>query len=343
MDMTISNDGAGVAGGVGDVGDNGRPVACMDDAHMFDLYTFQPYDAIRRAFEADGIYLATILDAYREGCLRDDADDIFANAYQWISGEMLRAGILPKQEKTLTGSITPIWAYARWTDNHHRPRVKPDRRYYAFRGADFLSHHLIHLRIPAQRVLLSDMDDWHAVLNRWPVPPIDVQNGDNGPLEQWIDEHWNDPIELKRLQWRNNVLIPTGHEPAGNLVTYRNNTGCHDDSREGAIDSTDDLMALPNHCVQATFWWIEPDDVAQVWKPLLKRWSAPHGTPDITRAPPSNDRQCCQKREPLDTDTNQSHRTKSPQPQPSQHGIHTRVISENAPDNPTPSIPIAVR
>lgn len=274
MGMAFPNgcmDGAGGAGDMGSVAGNGHSAAGTADEHMLDLYTFQPYDAIQLAFETDGIYQATMLDAYREGCLSDDTGDVFTNAYRWIAGEMLRAGILPRQEKSLPSGITPIWAYARWTDNHNIPRAKPDRRHYAFRGTNLLSHHLIHLRIPARRVLLSDMDDWHAVLNRWSAPPIDVQCGDNGLLDQWIDEHWDDPIEMKRLQWRNNVLIPTGHEPAGNLVTYRNSTGCHDDSREGAIDSTDDLMALPNHCVQATFWWIEPGDVVRVWKPLLKR------------------------------------------------------------------------
>ena len=253
----------------GGMGGDGRAAVSAtgtgaDGEHLLDLYTFQPYDVIERAFRTDGIYQATKLGAYRDGCLRDDADDIFANAYQWIAGEMLRAGILPKQEKALTVSITPIWAYARWTDNHHRPRVKPDRRYYAFRSADFLSHHLIHLRIPVWRVMLSDMDDWHAVLNHWAVPPIDVQNGDDGTLERWIEDHWDDPIETKRLQWREHVLIPTGHEPAGNLATYGNGSGS---SGTRTIDSTDDLMALPHSCVQATFWWLEPGDVVRVWKP----------------------------------------------------------------------------
>lgn len=387
------------------------------DGHALDLYTFQPYDAIERAFATDGVYQATKLDAYRDGCLNDDEGDVFANAYRWLIGEMLHAGIMPHPpasacgranatggagtgDKTTcraggavnagetmvgdadgiggtggdaamtgiggaaiandaTGSndaaglgnagtatmrtvadidaagITPVWAWARWTDDHDRPRSRPDRRCYAFRATGDLKAHLIHLRIPASRVMLSDFDDWHCVLNRAPAMPPESRDWDEARVDRWLDEHWEDPIEAKRRQWRENVLIPTGHEPMGIMDDAPDGASNHvsDDTEDRAggdtsdcasdcasdctspaggtardglrdgramtrgsgardgrsqrasgprgnvkrdngqrtIDSTADLMALPNFWVQATFWWIEPADIVRVWQPPRPR------------------------------------------------------------------------
>lgn len=283
--------------------------AAADGGHLLDLYTFQPYDVIERAFRTDGIYQATKLGAYRDGCLDpDEGGELFAPAYQWLSDEMARMGIttwkgpVPGAHGGAAGTgtgtdddapmepgdvspgagaapgiddgVTPIWAYARWTDSHGRPRSKPDRRCYDFRFVDFLRHHMIHLRIPAWRVMFSDMDAWNCVINRWALPPVEANDWDDARLDQWTDEHYDDPIETKRLQWRAHALIPTGHEPAGNLAAYGNGSGS---SATRTIDSTDDLMALPHSCVQATFWWLDPGDVVRVWKPTrpgltLEEW-----------------------------------------------------------------------
>lgn len=43
------------------------------------------------------------------------------------------------------------------------------------------------------------------------------------------------------------------------------------DNGQRTIDSTADLMALPNFWVQATFWWIEPADIVRVWQPPRPR------------------------------------------------------------------------
>ncbi|MBT1167187.1 hypothetical protein [Bifidobacterium simiarum] len=246
--------------------------------HLLDLYTFQPFEAIERAFANGSVYHATVADARQAGCLRNDEDGTFADAYRWIENEMLHAGITPFPETmkirnrmitrttiTVPDDLTAIWAYARWTDNHDRPRSRPDRRYHEFRSPDNRQDHLIHLRIPSRRVLLSDLDSWHNVLNRWPIPPNESSCWDNARLSTWLEEHWDDPIETKRQQWRQHVLIPTGHEPIGCDLN-----NCHGSDGDAArtIDSTDDLMILPNRYVQAVFWWIEPDDVVQVWNPL---------------------------------------------------------------------------
>ena len=66
--------------------------------------------------------------------------------------------------------ITPIWAWAKWTDDSSVdeesgiPKVKPDRNNQLFYGDE---HDLVHLRVPVERVLMSDFDLFHCVLNAY--------------------------------------------------------------------------------------------------------------------------------------------------------------------------------
>ena len=65
---------------------------------------------------------------------------------------------------------TLIWAWAKWTDDSSVgeesgiPKVKPDRNNQLFYGDE---HDLVHLRVPVERVLMSDFDLFHCVLNAY--------------------------------------------------------------------------------------------------------------------------------------------------------------------------------
>ena len=77
---------------------------------------------------------------------------------------------------------------------------RPDRRYSDFRG-QYKGLYLIHLRVNARRVLLTDFDNYHAVLNNAPCAPAAAENWPTKQIDAWIEAHWDDPAEEKQQQW----------------------------------------------------------------------------------------------------------------------------------------------
>lgn len=61
---------------------------------------------------------------------------------------------------------------------------------------------LLHLRVDENRVLCTDFDQYHCVINRWPCAPLDAGTWPPEEYDRWLDEHWDDPAERKRLQYR---------------------------------------------------------------------------------------------------------------------------------------------
>lgn len=133
---------------------------------LIDLWTFQDYNVITRSFESHGKYQASI-----SGSSWID-DPGFMAAYRWMIWQMNQHGIERPNSIVLTDPdlITPIWAWAKWTDDSSFdeesgiPKVKPDRNNQLFYGNE---HDLVHLRVPVERVLMSDFDLFHCVLNAY--------------------------------------------------------------------------------------------------------------------------------------------------------------------------------
>lgn len=198
-----------------------------------------------------------------------------------------------------SSSRVPIWAYAKWTswhDGEPTPRLRPDRRDAEFRN---YTGDLIHLRIPAERVLLTDFDAWNAVINKWPTPPpasafglAEDDDAYTGIIDRYADAHDNDaPEELARA-WRAETIIPTGHEPnrtyIRTVLDERNRNRTDPSITTGdrpatlpattpMLDRTDDILTkLPdNNYVQATFWEILPGDIIEVKRKGATRWTKP--------------------------------------------------------------------
>ena len=85
------------------------------------------------------------------------SDYNFANAYKWLNIQMeSRIGKKPDEVKY------PVWAWHTLYGKHK----KPDLRLSEFR---FESENSVclELEIPNKKVLLSDEEDWHFVLNNW--------------------------------------------------------------------------------------------------------------------------------------------------------------------------------
>lgn len=121
---------------------------------MMRLWTFQP---------------PTVLEDLRNGCsfccnplLSEHIQDFpdFRRSYDWMVKSM-EARLTASQRPA--GVSYPVWAWYVSYDTHKRP----DRR---FRMFNKLSEcRLAELEVDESRVLLSDYDDWHCVLNNIPL------------------------------------------------------------------------------------------------------------------------------------------------------------------------------
>lgn len=133
---------------------------------LIDLWTFQDYSTIKAKFRSHGRYQASISNS----TWIDDPG--FMAAYRWMIWQMDQHGVERPNSIVLDQNlITPIWAWAKWTDDSSDgsresgiPKLKPDRNNQLFYGN---KHDLIHLRVPVERVLMSDFDLFHCVLNAY--------------------------------------------------------------------------------------------------------------------------------------------------------------------------------
>lgn len=96
----------------------------------------------------------------KDGVFRCDPAKIpepsFAASYGWLIDK------LDKKDKKPNNVQLPIWAWYRYDGKEK----KPDLRHSAF-GVHGEKMVCIELEIPENKVLLSDFDAWHYVLNDW--------------------------------------------------------------------------------------------------------------------------------------------------------------------------------
>lgn len=112
-----------------------------------------------------------------------------------------------------------------------RAHTRPDRRYPGFRN-QYDGLELLHLRVDESRVLCTDFDQYHCVINHWPCAPLDANTWPPAEYDRWLDGHWDDPAEKKRLQYRENAIVDPAH--------------------------------LPDRWIQACVWTIAPHDVVDI-------------------------------------------------------------------------------
>lgn len=120
---------------------------------------------------------------------------------------------------------------ARWVDSKGRAHTRPDRRYSGFRN-QYDGLELLHLRVDENRVLCTDFDQYHCVINRWPCAPLDAGTWPPDEYDRWLDEHWDDPAEVKAIQYRANAIVGP--------------------------------KRLPDRWIQACLWTITPHDVVDI-------------------------------------------------------------------------------
>ncbi len=103
-------------------------------------------------------------DFQRRGLLRVNRRHVskdFLGPYIWMAGQMERRLAVRRPSK----NAMPIWAWYQWEGK----RCKPDLRSsgYLPKGDQGLR---LELQVADDRVLLSDFDLWHYVLNYWYLP-----------------------------------------------------------------------------------------------------------------------------------------------------------------------------
>ena len=150
----------------------------------------------------------------------------FADAYQWLIRQMeQRIGPRPN------GVEYPVWAWYMQNGKQRKPDLRSERWGYGQGDEDYVC---IELEIPDEQVLLSDFDDWHAVLNNW-ILTDSMEESDR--LEVYLESL--PPNEQKAFREHNweQVLLPAPAEVAPS-----------DDGK----------------WVQATFWELRKDMVRDV-------------------------------------------------------------------------------
>lgn len=108
-------------------------------------------------------------EAYQEmlknGVLRGNhkyiTADFFEEPYAWMANQMKkRVGTPPD------GVSVPVWAWYQWEGKRKRPDMRVHGRGQGYKGTPIV---LLTLDVPDDKVLLSDFDYWHYVLNDWEI------------------------------------------------------------------------------------------------------------------------------------------------------------------------------
>lgn len=125
------------------------------------LYTFQPLFVWETLCDL-GYYHPFFIDELDPDLKNGAAewDWSFLSAYTWLKNQMNKRGIVYENNNSHM-----IWAWHHWASYK---KTAPDKRYASvynyFKTEPYV---MMELSIPKERVLLSDYDSWHFVLNYW--------------------------------------------------------------------------------------------------------------------------------------------------------------------------------
>lgn len=108
---------------------------------------------------------------------------VFAKPYEWMMSQMrVRIGIEPEDV------CYPIWAWYQWEGKRRRLDMR-SHRCYGKPGERIV---LLTIDVPNDKVLLSDFDNWHYVLN-------DVHFDLPEMIEETKEKSWEKILDLVRM------------------------------------------------------------------------------------------------------------------------------------------------
>ena len=183
------------------------------------MWTIQPYS----------VYQQLVKDGYFY-CDPNKAENLkysdFRLAYQWMIKRLKAKAGQPYSQVT-----TPLWAWYRSHDYLHQ---RPDFRLCK----DYPDEVCIEFDIPEEKVLLSDFEGWHFVLNNWYYSSATND-------EDWErDNSWFDSLNrhkqqrVKEKSWERIFDITPRHDEW---------------TRNGSV-------------VQGCFWLLQMNHVRKVWR-----------------------------------------------------------------------------
>lgn len=156
------------------------------------LFSFQPVTVATQLVD-DPTFVYTC-DSTRSFHLNHMGDDSFVAPYQWISQQM-HTKIGPPQYR-VDSTQYPLWA---WSCVDGVVGKKPDLRTQMFNSVRSDTA-LLTLCVPRSRVLLSDFQLWHHVLNNVIIYDEETETRllDN---ENWLELYDNVTDDDRRASW----------------------------------------------------------------------------------------------------------------------------------------------
>jgi len=180
------------------------------------LWTIQPV-GIWNLIQKEGVYR----------CDPDkNPDPFFFRAYDWLAGKM-EERIGPPPE----GIRFPVWAWYRQNGKHRKPDLRSERWCCGNSGGVYVC---MEISIPPEKVVLSDFDEWHCVLNDCLIS--DTEEEDAAQDQFFTALSVSEQIAYKDRNW----------ERIFNVRTFKNNWTSH------------------GYWVQATFWELRKEDVRKI-------------------------------------------------------------------------------
>lgn len=184
------------------------------------IWTIQPYEVYQQILKTGHFYCDPNLSID----LKDDVE--FRRSYQWMIEQMKCQIGGPERE----GSY-PIWA---WYRSHDYKNQRPDFR----QARDYSDEVCIELEISEKKVLLSDFEAWHFVLNDWYYSPATSEEEWN-QRDEWFERLSEKEQRRVKLKSWNRIFDIT--------------------PRKGEWTKNGDI-------VQACFWSLNRNQVRKVWR-----------------------------------------------------------------------------
>lgn len=100
-------------------------------------------------------------------CEESYIDPDFKKAYDWLVDEMVKR-IGPQPD----GVRYPVWAMHTWYGKRKKPDFRSLRWDWGSKGETFVC---LEIDVPDDKVVLSDCDYWHSVLNDFPLTKTDEE------------------------------------------------------------------------------------------------------------------------------------------------------------------------
>lgn len=192
---------------------------------LMKLWTIQTPD-VWQTLQSQGVYRAT-----EQGI----PDESFEKPYRWMIQQLAQHVQRPAK------CYWPIWAWHQWED---RGKRKPDLR---------ASSHLekgktgvrMEIEVDEAKVLLSDFDLWHYVLNYWYLPTTEKEGED---FEAEVKRHGLSFYETKPLPFPYHNRIENSWKKIFDLDWSAKDISCKRDHKS----------------IQAVFWELRVDQVKNV-------------------------------------------------------------------------------